>query len=326
MSIHRRRFLHLAIGSAALSPMMRSAYADNYPARPVQLVVGFSPGSASDINARFASQWLSQQLGQRFFVDNRSGAGGNIATEFVMRSRADGYTLLYASTAIAINATLYKKEVVSHVIQDLAPVASVVRTPLVMEVNPSLPVKTVPEFIAYAKANPGKLNFATVGVGSLQHLSAVYFEMLTGIKMVPVHYRGAGPAITDLIAGRVQVMFDIVVSSLSYIKTGKVRALAVTTANEQDVLPGVPTVGKFLPGYEASGWQGLCAPAKTPSDIIHTLNNSVNMALADPTFKARLAKLGGQPFAGTPADFGAFIRTEIEKWAKVVHQAGLKPA
>jgi tripartite-type tricarboxylate transporter receptor subunit TctC len=319
--IPRRKFLHLAAGSVALPATARIAFAETYPSRPVQLVVGFSAGSASDINARFVSQWLSERLGQSVFVNNREGAGGNIATEFVMRSRADGYTLLYASTAIAINATLYKNTTVSKILGDLAPVASVVRTPLVMEVNPNLPVKTVPEFIAYAKANPGKLNFATVGVGSLQHLSGIYFEMLTGTKMVPVHYRGAAPALTDLIAGRVQVMFDIVVSSLSYIKNGKVRALAVTTEDEQEVLPNVPTLGKFVPGYESSGWQGICAPAETSADIIGTLNKSVNMALADPTFKARLATLGGQPFMGTPADFGAFIKAETEKWAEVINKA-----
>jgi tripartite-type tricarboxylate transporter receptor subunit TctC len=326
MTIHRRRFLHLAAGTAALPATSRIAFAETYPTRPVQLVVGFSAGSASDINARIISQWLSNRLAQRAFVDNRSGAGGNIATEYVMRARADGYTLLYASTAIAINATLYKNSIVSHVGRDLAPVASVVRTPLVMEVTPSLPVKTVPELIAYAKANPGKLNFATVGVGSLQHLSGVYFEMLSGIKMVPVHYHGAGPAITDLIAGRVQVMFDIVVSSLSYINSGKLRALAVTTPDEQKVLPGIPTVGKFVPGYEASGWQGICAPGKTPSDIVATLNKSVNAALVDPAVKASLAKLGGQPFAGTPANFAAFIKSETEKWAKVIRKAGVSPA
>lgn len=322
MEFVRRRFLRLAVGSVALPAV--AARAETYPVRPVQLVVGFSAGSASDITARFVGDWLSERLGQRFFVDNRAGAGGNIATEFVMRSRADGYTLLYASTAIAINATLYKGTPVANVVQDLAPVASVVQTPLVMEVNPSLPVKTVAQFIAYAKANPGKLNFATVGVGSLQHLSGIYFEMLTGTKMVPVHYRGAGPALTDLIAGRVQIMFDIVVSSLPYIKSGKVRALAVTTAKEQDVLPNVPTVGKFVPGYQSSGWQGLCAPAKTPADIVGRLNKTVNMALSDLTFKGRLAKLGGQPFVGTPADFGEFIETETEKWAKVIQEAHVR--
>ena len=224
----------------------------------------------------WSAQWLSERLGQQFVVDNRSGAGGNIASDFVVHAPADGYTLLYASTAVAINATLYEGKVNYDFLRDTVPVAGVVRTPVVMEVNLDLPVKTVPEFIAYAKANPGKINMATVGPGSAQHLYGEYFKMMTGINMVPVHYHGAGPAIADLIAGRVQVMFDIVVSSLSYIKSGQIRALAVTTATPQAVLPGVPTVGEFVPGYEASGWQGVCAPARTPADIVDRLNREIN--------------------------------------------------
>src|SRR5215471_14558513 len=274
MNIPRRRFLELAGGAAALPAAARIARADEtYPARPVHLVVGFSPGSASDINARLVGQWLSERLGQSFVVDNRSGAGGNIATEYVVRAKPDGYTLLYGSTAIAINASLYEGRLNFNILRDLVPVASVVRTPFVMEVNLDLPIKSVPELITYAKANPGKMNFATVGAGSAQHLYGEYFKMTTGIDMVPVHYRGSAPAITDLIAGRVQVMFDVVVSSLSYIKSGKLRALAVTTARPQEpLLPSVPTVGEFVPGYEASGWQGVCAPSKTPSEIIDALN------------------------------------------------------
>jgi tripartite-type tricarboxylate transporter receptor subunit TctC len=324
MTIARRRFLHLAASAAALPAATRFARAETYPARPVHLVVGFSPGSASDINARLVAEWLSERLGQQFVVDNRSGAGGNIASDFVVHAPADGYTLLYASTAVAINATLYEGKVNYDFLRDTVPVAGVVRTPVVMEVNLELPVKTVPEFIAYAKANPGKVNMATVGPGSAQHLYGEYFKMMTGINMVPVHYHGAGPAITDLIAGRVQVMFDVVVSSLSYIKSGQLRPLAVTTATPQAVLPGVPTVGEFVPGYEASGWQGVCAPVKTPADIIDKLNAAINAALADATFTAKLAALGGQPAPGTPADFGTFLAAETDKWGNVVREAGVK--
>ncbi len=324
MKIPRRRFLHLAAGAAALPATTRIAFADTYPTRPVHLVVGFSPGSASDINARLVGQWLSERLGQPFIIDNRAGAGGNIATEFVVRAQADGYTLLYASTGLAINATLYAGKVSYNSLRDLVPVASVVRTPVVMEVNPDLPVKTVPEFIAYAKANPGKINMATVGAGSLQHLCGEYFKMMTGINMVPVHYRGAAPAITDLIAGRVQVMFDVLVSSISYIKSGQLQALAVTPM-PQELLSGVPTIGEFVPGYEAGGWQGVCAPSKTPTEIIDRLNRETNAVLADANSKARLAELGGQAFVGTPAEFGKFVAAETDKWGKVVREAGLKP-
>ncbi len=325
MNIPRRRFLQLTASTAALPAASRLACAETYPSRPVHLVVGFSAGSASDINARVIGQWLSERLGQPFVVDNRAGAGGNIATEAVVRAPADGYVLLYGSTAIAINTTLYEGKLNYNILRDLAPVASVVRTPFVMEVSPDLAVRTVPEFIAYAKANPGKINMATVGPGSAQHLFGEYFKMMTGVDMVPVHYHGAAPAITDLIAGRVQVMFDVVVSSISYIKSGKLRALAVTTATPQDVMPGVPTVGEFVPGYEAAGWQGLCAPGKTPPEIIDKLNREINAALADPTIKTRLADLGGQPYGGPPDEFGRFLAAETEKWGKVVREAGLKP-
>jgi tripartite-type tricarboxylate transporter receptor subunit TctC len=324
MNIPRRRFLRLAAAAAALPAATRIASADTYPSRPVHLVVGFSPGSASDINARLVGQRLSERLGQPFVVDNRSGAGGNIASAFVVRAPADGYTLIYASTAVAINATLYDGKLGYDFLRDTVPIAGVVRTPFVMEVNLDLPARTVPEFIAYAKANPGKINMATVGAGSAQHLYGEYFRMMTGIDMVPIHYHGAAPAITDLIAGRVQVMFDAAVSSISYIKSGQLRALAVTTATPQDLLPNVPAIGAFVPGYEASGWQGLCAPAATPTDIIDRLNREINAALGDANFKARLAELGGQPFAGTPADWGKFLAAETDKWGKVVRQANLK--
>jgi tripartite-type tricarboxylate transporter receptor subunit TctC len=326
MTIPRRRCLELAGGAVALSAAASIARADDtFPARPVHLVVGFSPGSASDINARLVGQWLSERLGQSFVVDNRSGAGGNIATEYVVRAKPDGYTLLYGSTAIAINASLYEGRLTFNVLRDLVPVASVVRTPFVMEVSPEFSVKSVPELIAYAKANPGKLNFATVGAGSAQHLYGEYFKMMAGIDMVPVHYRGAAPAIADLIAGRVQVMIDAVVSSISYIRSGQLRALAVTTATPQEqLLPGLPTVGRFVPGYEAAGWQGVCAPAKTPAAVIERLNREVNAVLADTKSNARLAELGGLSAAGTPAEWGKFIADETDKWGKVVRAAGVK--
>lgn len=325
MDMHRRQFLYLTAGASTLPAASRIAFAGTYPTRSVSVVVGFSPGSASDIDARLLGHRLSEKLGQSFVIFNRAGAAGNIATEFVVRAEPDGYTLLYTSTALAIDATLYEGKQNFNTQRDLAPVAGVVRTSLVMEVNRDLPVKTVPEFIDYAKAHPGKVNFATVGAGSLQHLCGEYFMMETGINMVPVHYRGAAPAITDLIAGRVQVMFDIVVSSISYIKSGQLRPLAVTTAAPQAALPGVPTISKSVPGYEASGWQGVCAPSKTPTEIIERLNREINGELANAEFKAQLAKLGGEPFAGTPAEFGKFITAETEKWSKVVRKAGLVP-
>ncbi|MGB6796633.1 MAG: tripartite tricarboxylate transporter substrate binding protein [Xanthobacteraceae bacterium] len=323
MKFHRRHFLRFALGTAAVFPVVRAAFADTYPARPVHIVVGFAPGSASDIAARLIAQALSERLGQQFVVDNKPGAGSNIATEFVVRSAPDGYTLFYASPPNAINATLYDN-LNYNFLRDMAPVASIIKRPVVMEVNLDVPVKTVPEFIAYAKANVGKVYMATVGPGSAQHLYGEYFKMLTGIAMEPVHYRGAAAAITDLIAGRVQVMFDGVVSSISYIPSGQVRPLAVTTATHQDVLPGVPTVGETVPGFEAAGWQGICVPAATPADIVGKLNQTINASLADPALKARLADLDGQLFVGSPADFGKFIADETQKWGKVVKAANVK--
>jgi tripartite-type tricarboxylate transporter receptor subunit TctC len=323
MTFHRRDFLCLALGTAAVSPLARAAFADTYPSRPVHLVVGFAPGSASDIAARLVAQALSERFGQPFVVDNKPGAGSNIATEFVVHSPPDGYTLFYASPPNAINATLYDN-LGYNFLRDMAPVASVIKTPVVMEVNLDVPAKTVPEFIAYAKANAGKVYMATVGPGSAQHLYGEYFKMLTGAPMEAVHYRGAAAAITDLIAGRVQVMFDVVVSSISYIRSGQIRPLAVTTATPQDVLPGVTTVGESVPGFEAAGWQGICVPAATPADIVTKLNQAINASLADPALKAHLADLGGQLFAGSPTDFGKFIAAETEKWGKVVKAANVK--
>jgi tripartite-type tricarboxylate transporter receptor subunit TctC len=321
--ISRRRFAQLAAGAAALYVPARFALADDYPSRPVHLVVGFAPGSASDIAARLVAQALSERLGQQFVVDNKPGAGSNIATELAVRSAPDGYTLFYATPPNAINATLYDN-LNYNFLRDMAPVASIIKTPFVMEVNLDVPAKSVPEFIAYAKANPGKVYMATVGPGSAQHLYGEYFKMLTGIAIEPVHYRGAAAAITDLIAGRVQVMFDVVVSSISYIRSGQVRPLAVTTAARQDVLPGVPTVAESVPGFEAAGWQGICVPAATSAAIVAKLNQTINAALGDPALKARLADLGGQLFVSSPAEFGKFIADETGKWGKVVKAANVK--
>jgi tripartite-type tricarboxylate transporter receptor subunit TctC len=323
VTLPRRRFLHLFAGAAARPAVTRIAFAETYPTRPVHIVVGFAAGSASDIGARLIGQWLSERLGQQFVIDNRPGAGSNIATEFAIRAPADGYMLLYVTPPNAINATLYQSFNYNF-LRDIAPLASIIKTPFVMEVNLTLPVKTVPEFIAYAKANPGKINMATLGPGSAQHLYGEFFKMLTGVDMVPVHYHGAAQAITDLIAGRVQVMFDVIVSSIEFIRSGKLRALAVTTAARQDAPPEIPTVAEFVPGYEANGWQGIGVPTNTPAEIVDKLSKEINAALADANFKAHLTDLGGLPFAGSPADFGKFIAAETDKWGKVVRAADLK--
>jgi len=322
MNLPRRQFLHLAAGAAVLPAVSRVAWAQTYPMRPVHVTVGFPAGSTADILARLIGQWLSERLGQPFIIDNRPGANSNIATEAVVRASADGYTLLYVTSANALNATLYDK-LNYNFIRDMAPVASIIRTPLVMVVNPSVPAKTVPEFIAYAKANPGKLNMASPGHGS--YVSGELFKMMTGVDMVQVPYRGSPPALIDLLGGQVQVMFDLVPASLEHIRSGKLRALAVTTAMRAEPLPGIPTLGDFLPGFESSLWQGFGAPKNTPAEIIGRLNKEINAALADSRIRARLADVGATVLAGSPADFGKLIGEETERWGKVVKFAGMKP-
>jgi tripartite-type tricarboxylate transporter receptor subunit TctC len=323
MKLPRRKFLHLAAGAASLPVMSRIARAQAYPSRPVHIVVGFPPGGSVDITARLIGQWLSERLGQPFVVENRPGAGTNVGTEAVVRASGDGYTLLLASQTNAVNATLYDKLNYSF-IRDIAPVAGISREPNVMVVNPSFPAKTVPEFIAYAKAHPGDINFASGGNGSPPHVSGELFKMMTGVNMTHVPYRGGAPALTDLLAGQVQVQFATMSSSIEYIRARKLHALAVTTATRSDALPNLPTVGDFVPDYEASFWGGIGAPKSTPAEIISKLNREVNAALADPKFKARLSDQGSTVLAGSPADFGRLIADETEKWGKVVRAAGIK--
>jgi tripartite-type tricarboxylate transporter receptor subunit TctC len=324
VKLPRRKFLHLAAGTAALPAFPYIVRAEDYPARPVRIIVGFQAGTASDIIARLIGQWLSDQLGKQFVVENRPGAAGNAAAEMVVRAAPDGYTLLTVAAVHSISATLYDNLNFSFG-RDIAPVASIVRTPLVMEVSPSFPATTVPEFIAYAKANPNKINMASPGTGTIQHTAGEMFQMMTGTKMIHVPYRGAPPALMDLIGGRVQVMFDVTVSSIEFIKTGKLRPLAVTTTTRLSELPQVPVMADFVPGYQASGWIGLGAPKNTPSGIVEKLNQEVNAALADSNFKARLAETGGQPFANSPTEFSKFIAEEIDKWGKVIRAANIKP-
>jgi tripartite-type tricarboxylate transporter receptor subunit TctC len=323
MKLPRRKFLHLAAGAAALPVWPRIAAALDYPSRPVHLVSSFPAGGPNDIVARLSGQWLSERLGRPFVIENRPGAGGTVGTQAVVRASPDGYTLLLASTSHAINATIYDN-LSFNFIRDIAPVASITRMPLVMEVNPSFPAKTVPEFIAYAKANPGKINMASAGIGTTPHVAGELFKMMTGVSMAHVPYRGTAPVITDLLGGQVQVYFDPITGSVGYIRAGKLRALAVTTATRSDALPDIPTVGEFVPGYEATQWFGIGAPNKTPAEIIDKLNKEINAGLADPTLKARLADLGGTPLSVSPADFGKLIADETEKWGKVIRAANIK--
>ena len=324
MKILRRQLLRLAAGAVGLPAISRIALALDYPTRPVHVIVGYPPGSGPDLEARLIGQWLSERLGQPFIIENRPGAASNIATEAVVRAPTDGYTLLLVASANASNATLYDN-LNFNFIRDIAPVVSIMRAPFVMEVNPSLPAKSVPEFIVYAKANPGKINMASSGNGTLPHVAGELFKMMTGIDMVHVPYRGGAPAMVDLISGRVQVGFNVVTESIGYIKAGKLRALAVTTAARSEVLPDIPTVSEFVPGYEASAWVGIGAPRNTPVEIIEKLNADINAGLADPKLKARFAELGATISGGSPAEFGRFIAGETEKWAKVVKFAGIKP-
>jgi tripartite-type tricarboxylate transporter receptor subunit TctC len=320
MKLPRRRFLQLA-GAAAVLP--RSAAALDYPVKPVRIVVGFAAGGPTDIAARLMGQWLSERLGHQFIVENRPGAAGNIGAEAVVNAAPDGHTLLHIATNNAINTSLYEK-LSFNFIRDIAPVAGIMRVPNIMEVHPSVPAKTVPEFIAYARANPGKINFASGGNGTSQHVSGELFAMLTGLKLVHVPYRGSGPALTDLIGGHLQVMFDAASSSMSYIRAGQLRPLAVTTAQRLDALPDLPAIAEFVPGYEASSWHGFGAPRNTPAAIVEKLNAEINAGLADATMKARFADLGAIALPGPPAAFGKLIADETEKYAKVVKFAGLK--
>jgi tripartite-type tricarboxylate transporter receptor subunit TctC len=324
MKLPRRKFLHLAAGAAALPTVSRIARAQAYPSRPVRLIVGFTAGGAFDITARLICQWLSERLGQQFIIENRPGAATNVATEAVLRAPADGYTLLLGGAVNAINATLYEK-LNFDFIRDIAPVSGLIRFPNIMEVNPSFAARTVPEFIAYAKANPGKVNMASSGNGTSQHLSGELFKMMAGVDLVHVPYRGAPQALTDLLGGQVQVSFDPLPASIEFVKSGKLRALAVTTATRSQALPDIPTIGDFVPGYEASGWNGVVAPKSTPIEIVHKLNTEIDAGLADPGMRARFAELGGMVLAGSPADFGKLIVDETEKWGKVVKFAGIKP-
>jgi tripartite-type tricarboxylate transporter receptor subunit TctC len=324
MKFPRRQFLRLAAGAAALPALPRIARAQAYPSRPVRIIVGYAPGGGTDITARLMGQWLSERLGQPFVIENRLGAGSNIAAEAVVRAPPDGYTLLMVTAAPAINATLYDK-LNFNFIRDIAPVAGIMRVPNIMEVNPSFPARTVPEFIAYAKANPGKINMASGGTGTPQHIAGELFQMMSGVNLVHVPYRGAGPAIADLLSGQVHVMFNTTTASIEYVKAGNLRALAVTTATPWEGLPDIPTVGEFVPGYEASDWYGICAPKNTPAEVVNKLNRDINAALADPQIKARIADLGGVALTGPPADFGKLITEETEKWGKVIRAASIKP-
>ena len=324
MNLLRRQFLHLAAGAAALPALSRMSWAQTYPSRPVRWIVGFTPAGGNDIIARLIGQWLTDRLGQPFVIENRPGAGTNIAAEIVINSPPDGYTLFLTNFSNAVNAALYEK-LSFDFMRDMAPVVGISRAPVILAVHPSVPANTVPEFIAYAKANPGKLNMGSAGIGSTGHLAGELLQMMTGIKLVHVPYRGNAPALTDLIAGQVQLVFPSSASSIEYVRTGKVRGLAVTGSTRLDALPDLPTVADSVPGYEASSLYGIGAPRNTPAEVIDRLNKEVNAALADPKLKARLADLGGTPFGGSSAEFGKLMADETEKWGKVVKFAGIKP-
>jgi tripartite-type tricarboxylate transporter receptor subunit TctC len=324
MKLLRRQFLQLAGAVAATPVLPRLAVALDYPTRPVRIVAGFAAGGGVDITARLIGQWLTERLGQSFVTENRAGAGGNIGTEAVVSAAPDGYTLLLATVPNAVNASLYEK-LNFNFIRDIAPVAGIIRVPMVILLNPSVPATTVPEFILYAKANPGKINMASAGNGSAPHMAGELFKVMSGVDLVHVPYRGQGPALTDLLGGEVQVLFATAPGTTDYIAAGKLRALAVTSASRAQVLPELPTVGDFVPGYEASQWYGIGAPRNTPAEIVDRLNIEINAGIADPTMKARLAAIGGEPLPGSPQAFGRLIAEETEKWGKVVRAAGINP-
>jgi tripartite-type tricarboxylate transporter receptor subunit TctC len=323
MKLRRRQFLHLAACTSATLAQSRIAWAFDYPSRPVRIIAGFAAGGGVDITARLIGQWLSARLGQSFVTENRPGADGNIGTEVVVNARPDGYTLLLATVPNAVNATLYQK-LNFNFIRDIVPVAGIIRVPMVVLVHPSVPTTTIPEFIAYAKANPGKINMASAGTGSAPHMAGELFNVMAGVNLVHIPYRGQGPALADLLGGQVQVLFATSPGTIGYIRTGKLRALAVTTASRAEVLRDLPTVGDFVPGYEASQWYGIGAPKRTPAEIIDKLNKEINAAFSDTAMKARLADIGGEPLPGSPADFGKLIADETDKWAKVVKSTGIK--
>ena len=324
MKFHRRKFLHLAAGAAALPALSRVARAQAYPSRPVRIIVNFPPGGAADIITRMIGQWLTERLGQPFVIENRPGAGGNIGTEAVVRAQPDGYTLGQVGANNTINTSLYDK-LNFNFIRDIVPVAGLFRLPLLLEVNPSVPAKTVPEFIAYAKANAGKLNMSSFGIGTSSHLAGELFKMMTGAVMVHVPYRGSTPALTDLLAGQVQVAFDSVPASIELIRAGRVRPLALTTTTRLQTLPGIATIGDFVPGFEASGWGGIGAPRNTPPEVVDKLNREINAGLADPKIRARLEEIGYIVLASSPSQFGKLIADETEKWGKVIRAANIKP-
>jgi tripartite-type tricarboxylate transporter receptor subunit TctC len=324
MSLMRREFLHLVATAAAASAVPSMARAQTYPTRPVRIIVGYAAGGSNDVVARLTGRWLSERLGQPFVVENRPGAGTNTATETVVKAAPDGYTLLVVNPANAVNATLYER--LDFVfLRDIAPVASIIRQPLVLLLNPSVPARTVPELIAYVKANPGRINMASGGNGSINHVAGELFRMMAGVDLVHVPYRGAGPALIDLLGGQVDLLFGGMASSIDHVRGGKLRALAVTTATRSEALPNTPAVSEFVPGYEASDWIGLGAPRGTPAEVVETLNKNISLVLADAEFKARVAELGGTVTPGMPANFGKLIAAETEKWAAVVKFAGIKP-
>jgi tripartite-type tricarboxylate transporter receptor subunit TctC len=323
MNIPRRRFLHLAAGAAALPALAGETKVLAYPTRPVRLVVGFAAGGPADITARLIGEWLSERLGQSFIIDDHPGAASNIAVETVVQAPPDGYTLLAITVANAFNAGLYHK-LPFNLLRDIEPVAGIAGAPGLMEINPSLPATTVPEFIAYARANPGKIYMASAGPGSAPHLYGELFKAMTGIDLVAVHYRGSGPALPDLLSGQVQVMFDPIISSIGYVRSGALRPLAVTTGTRSELLPDIPTIGEYVPGYEAGGWQGLGAPRNTPREIIDILNKEINAGLADAEFKARLANLGATVLPGSAAEFSRFVSAETDKWGGVIRSAHIK--